>query len=405
MPTNGRLDAYAELIVRVGINLQPGQEVLLSCEPENLPLARAVTAAAYRAGSRWVEAYIADPHIRKALIEDGPEEALEWSPPWMLERMDYFGEHQGALITIVGDADPELFAQLDQARVAKARMLELRKRSLTLLSAGKVAWAIVGSPNEGWAKSVYGEPDVERLWDAVAQTVRLDEPDPVAAWRTHIDTLTRRAAALNERSLDAVRFRGPGTDLTIGLLPRSRWRAAEATTVWGQRFVPNLPTEEVFTVPDRTRAEGSVRSTRPLAIQGTIVRDLEVDFRDGSIVDVRASSGLEVVQSQVATDEGGRHLGEVALVDGDSRVGRTGMTFLNTLFDENATSHIAFGQGISDCIDGHESLSIEELRELGMNDSGTHVDFMIGGPDVEVDGITSDGETLPLIRDDRWVFG
>jgi len=246
---------------------------------------------------------------------------------------------------------------------------------------------------------------VERLWDAVATTVRLDEDDPVAAWRAHIDTLKSRAAALNDRAFDAVRFRGAGTDLTVGLLPQSRWRAAEAETVWGQRHVPNLPTEEVFTTPDRNRADGNVRSTLPLALQGNLVRDLELTFRGGEIVDVSASTGEDVVRAQIETDRGGRHLGELALVDGDSRVGRTGITFLNTLFDENATSHIAFGQGLPDCIDGAEGMSMEELRALGMNDSATHVDFMVGGPEVDVDGVDRDGRAVAIIRDDRWVLG
>ena len=404
MTPEERVEAYARLVVEVGVNLQPGQDLQISCEPEHLELARALTTAGYRAGARWVDVAISDARIRKALIADGPEESLDWTPPWLLARLDDLAERQGATILITGDADPDLFADLDQERVAKARMLDLRKRQLDLIAGRKLAWAIVGCPNPGWAEEVFGEPDVERLWQAVAATVRLDEPDPVAAWRIHIEKMLERAELLNERRFDAIRYRGPGTDLTVGLLRQSRWVAAEAETLWGQRHVPNLPTEEVFTAPHRSRAEGRIRSTLPLVFRGTVVRDLELEFANGEITRIGASAGEEVIRAQIETEAGGRRLGEVALVDGGSRVGRTGLTFLNTLFDENATSHIAFGQAIPECIEGSDGMSMEELIELGMNDSSTHVDFMVGGPDVDIDGVDARGAAVPIIRDDRWVL-
>jgi aminopeptidase len=404
MTTDELLQGYARLAVEIGVNLQPGQDLQINCSPEHLELARAAADAAYRVGARWVDLNVTDPRVRRSQIEHGPEEELEWTPPWLLARLEDVAERQGAVLLLVGDAEPDLFSTLDQQRVAKARMKDLRTRQLELVASGKLSWAIVGSPNPGWAEAVLGEPDVDRLWETVASTVRLDEADPVAAWRTHIDTLKARAASLNARRFDAVRFTGPGTDLTIGLTPRSRWMAAEARTAWGQTHVPNLPTEEVFTTPDLRRTEGTVRSTMPLVLQGTIVRDLELRFANGEIVDVKASSGEEVLRKQIETDEGSKHLGEVALVDGDSRVGRTGLTFLNTLFDENATSHIAFGQSLAEAVEGGDGLTPDELTELGVNDSSVHVDFMIGGPGVDADGLGADGNTVPIIREDAWVL-
>ena len=405
MTPDERLEAYARLAVEIGVNLQPGQDLHVNCEPEDVDLARAAARAAYAAGARYVDVWMSDAFVRKALIEHAPEESLEWTPPWYLTRLDDLAERRGAVLVLAGDPHPELFTDVDQSRVAKARMLEFRRRYLELVAGRQLSWCIIGAPNPGWAEAVFGEPDLERLWEAVATTVRLDEPDPLAAWRAHVEELEGRARTMNERRFDAIRFVGGGTDLTIGLLERSRWIAAGAETAWGQKHLPNIPTEEVFTSPDRTRAEGVVRSTLPLALQGTVVRDLELRFEGGRIVDVRASSGEEVVRAQVETDEGSHRLGEVALVDGDSRVGRTGLTFLNTLFDENATSHIAFGQALPDAVEGGEEMTPEQLSAAGMNDSTVHVDFMIGGPEVDVFGLDGDGAETPIIRDDAWVLG
>ena len=249
---------------------------------------------------------------------------------------------------------------------------------------------------------MFGEPDLERLWEAVAYCTRLDEHDPVEAWREQTRRLRRRAELLDSLELDAVRFSGPGTDLTVGLLQDSRWRGGGMTTRDGIDHVPNLPTEEVFTCPDLRRAEGTVRSTRPLALGGTVVRDLELRFEDGRAVDVSASAGGDAVRAQLAADDSAAALGEVALVDGTSRVGRTGLTFFDTLYDENATCHIAYGTAVLFALAEVPDASPDELRERGVNVSVVHTDFMVGGPQVDVDGITRDGRTVPLLREDEW---
>ena len=402
MTPEERLERYARLAVEVGSNVGEGQVVWVIALPEHAPLARAVARIAYEKGARYVDVDYTDQHVRRARIEHAPEDSLGWTPPWALARIDHLAESHGALIQIVGDPEPELLADLDGARVGKTRSKEVAERYVKATNQRLINWAILAYPTEGWAKTVFGEPDVERLWEAVASATRLDEPDPVGAWRAHIDKLVERATLLNERAFDAIRFRGPGTDLTVGLIPGATWCTAFETTVDGRRHVVNMPTEEVFTSPDRRRTEGTVRSTKPLALAGNIVRDLEVRFEGGRAVEVNASSGADLIREQLRQDENASLLGEVALVDGDSRVGRSGLTFLNTLFDENASCHIAYGAGILESIPAGETKSEAELDELGFNVSTIHTDFMIGGPEVDADGVETGGAEVPLLRGDEW---
>ena len=394
-----RVRRLAELAVKVGANVQPGQLVVINGFVENAPFMREIARSAYRAGARRVEPDYMDRHFTRALIELGPQEALDYSTPWALAMLDTLAADKGCFMLVAGDPQPGLLADLPGDRVARAVPRDVYAKWFGMVGHKAVNWTIVPGPNAAWANRVFGKPDVEALWQAVEQACRLDRDDPVAAWREHVAKLDRIAAALNERRFDSLRYRGPGTDLTIGLLPSSRWGAASEETSFGVGHLPNVPTEEVFTSPDRRRAEGHVRSTRPLDIHGTLVRDLEFRFRDGRIVEVNASGGADLARGEVAIDEGASHLGEVALVDGSSEVGKLGITFFNTLFDENATSHMAYGDGFEFCLADPADI------EAGLNKSAVHTDFMVGGPDVEIDGLEPGGLWVPVIRDYEFRIG
>jgi aminopeptidase len=390
-----RIDRYAELIVQVGANVQPGQTVEVIARIEHAHVARAVARAAYRAGASYVDVGYSDQHVRRALIEHADDDVLSWTPPWLLERAKHFGEVNAAVVALVGDAEPELLADLPGDRVGKARMKALGEEITRQTNEGLSNWVVTGVPNEGWASQLFGSPDVDALWDLVEFCVRLDEEDPVGAWREHVAKLNARAELLNDMRIDSLRYRGPGTDLTVGLLPESRWQGCESTSATGVNYVANMPTEEVFTTPDCRRTEGHVRSTQPLVLSGQIVKDLEVRFENGRIVDVRAGEGANVVEGELASDENAAFLGEVALVDGTSRVGQTGRVFYETLFDENASCHVAYGSAYAEAVEG----GVID----GVNVSSVHTDFMIGGPLVEVDALLFDGSVVPLLRDNLWL--
>lgn len=388
-----RLERYAELAVRVGMNLQEGQTAFVTGLVEHAPLVRALTRAAYRTGARYVDVHYVDNHVRRAMIELGPDEALGYSPGWVVERTE--AESGNAAIGLTGDPNPELLADLDGERVGRARMRAVTETSLRQMGERAVNWTGIAYPNEGWARQIFGEPDVERLWEAVAFCTRLDADDPAEAWRAHVDRLDLRAKALNALDLDRLHFRGPGTDLIVGLLEGTHFLAALFETAGGIRHVPNIPTEEIFGTPDARRTEGVVYSTKPLVAAGNVVRGLQLTFEGGRVTDVAAEEGADVVRGQLSTHPDAGRLGEVALVDGTSRVGQTGLTFFDTLYDENATCHVAYGTAIPL---GHT----ESADPDGVNVAPLHTDFMIGGPLVEVDAITRDGRTVAILREDTW---
>jgi aminopeptidase len=397
------LEEYARLALRVGVNLEEGQEVMLLSYVEHAPLVRAIARVAYELGARRVDALYVDVHLRRAKAEFAPDDAVAWCPPWMLQRVEEEAQRRTAMINTVGEPEPDLFAGIAPTRVAQSVMPAFRRALWSAFDRGRMPWSIIAFPTPGWAEQVFGRPDLERLWDAIRTTVRLDEPDPFEAWRAHIAVLQARARHLNERRFDAVRFRGPGTDLSVGLVPDADWLSAGAKTAWGRFYVPNLPTEEVFTVPDCRRTEGHVRATQPLVLLGgTVVSDLEMTFAGGRVVDVQASSGADEVRAELSVDANASLLGEVALVDETSRVGRSGLTFWSTLFDENAASHIAYGTSWPKALRLDPLPSDEEMQAMGVNRSGAHTDFMIGGPEVEVDGLEPGGAAVPILRDNAW---
>jgi aminopeptidase len=392
MNDGDRLERYAELAVRVGANVQEGQEVFVHGLVEHAELIRALTRQAYRAGASYVNVDYRDQHVKRAMIEFGPDEALTYSPEWLKKLAETTAGN--AQLGTTGDPEPELLADLDGERVGRAIPLEVTEIFRRQFQERSVNWCGVGAPTEGWARQVLGEPDVERLWELVAFCFRLDEPDPVAAWREHLDRLDARGAALTELRPDALRYRGPGSDFTAGLLPTARWGSARFETASGIEYVANMPTEEIFTTPDPRRAEGTLRSTMPLSLAGQLIRGLELTFEDGRIVRVEAETGADIVRGHLANIENADRLGELALVTKESRVGQTGTLFYSTLFDENATCHIAYGFGISN--------AFEEGQDDEMNVANIHVDFMVGGPELEVDALLADGSEMPLIRNEEW---
>jgi aminopeptidase len=391
-----RLSRLAELAVH-GANVQPGQVVLVEAEHGNADVARAVAAAAYDRGAKFVDVNYFDPYVKRARIEHADPDTLEFVPSWLGERFTMHAAENGARITLASLTAPNLLDGLDAALVGRDRLP--RVKELTDIVGGRLTnWAIVPAPHPVWAQLVY--PDLpedeayERLWRELEHVLRLDEPDPNAAWDERMAILSDNARRLAERRFDAIHLHGPGTDLTIGLLPTAIWWAADFSTAAGLRHLPNLPTEEVFTTPDPLRTEGHVTSTMPLVLQdGTVVRDLRVRFENGVAVEITGEN-VGALESRLAVDDAGRRLGELALVDRHGRIGPLGTVFYNTLLDENAASHIAFGSGFP--------FLVEDSDAGRVNHSQTHIDFMIGSPEMEVDGITREGERVPVLRNGDW---
>ena len=391
-------ERFAELVVEVGANVQEGQEVEILADFETEEAVRAIAGAAYRRGARYVDVWWWDALVKRERLLHAREETLAYVPPEPGSRLLRLGEERGCRMWIVGNPQPDALEGVDPERAGRDLMPRL-KESTEVVTAQTTNWCIASWPTPGWARQVFPElePTVafERLRAELAHVTRLDEEDPSAAWRARVAELKAAAARLNERRFDALRFRGPGTDLTIGLFGSSSWRAGSFERVDGVESVVNLPTEEVFTTPDPARVDGVVRATKPLELAGSLIEGIAVRFEGGRAVQIDADSNADVLRSVAAKDDGAARLGEVAIVDGSGRIDALGTVFWNTLLDENAASHIALGGSYDFVVE-------DETERARANQSEIHVDFMIGSPEVEVDGITRDGESVPVLRRGAW---
>jgi len=392
------LERLAELVVGFGANVQRDQIVSVTCEPGKEDLTRAIAASAYRRGAKFVDVAWFDPWIKRARVEHAREETLEFVPDWYGSRILALGDQRAARIGLSGPSAPGLLEDLDPVRSGKDRLPAV-KESGQVVNDRTTNWSIIPAPSQAWASLVFPDLPPEEalaaLDERILHILRLDEDDPIAAWRARADTLETAARRLTERSFDALHYEGPGTDLTIGMLPDHRWDAARFSTVDGIEHMPNLPTEEVFTSPDPERADGHVTSSKPLVLaDGTVVRNLRVRFEGGRAVQVDADTAQDTMRTITAHDEGAARLGEVALVDDEGRIGKLDTVFYDTLIDENAASHIALGQGFP-------FLLPEQVRDR-VNESQIHIDFMIGAPEMTVTGITREGERVPVLVRGKW---
>jgi aminopeptidase len=394
-----RIERLARLIVDFGANVQPGQLVDVAAGVGEEDLVHAVAARAYRRGARFVDVGYFDPWLKRARVEYVSDDMLEYIPPWYGERVKQLGDARACAISLAAPTAPSVFDGLDPKRLGRDIYPRVREWN-EVLDRRTMNWCVAPSPTREWARLVYPEAEsdaaYERLWEQVIRVCRLDEEDPAAAWHERSDEIKDVAARMNERGFDALRFEGDGTDLTVGLLPTSRWLGGSDATVDGIDHMANVPTEEIFSAPDPERVDGVVRATRPLVDYSAIIDGLRIRFDGGRAVEIDADSGAETVRALASRDENANRLGEVALVDREGRVGQTGTVFYNTLLDENAASHIALGDAYKICV------AEEERRRV--NNSQLHLDFMIGSNEVDVTGITSQGERIPVLRDGRWAL-
>ncbi len=403
------LQKYAELIVKVGLNLQPGQRLLIIAHLPAAPLVQQVAPCAYQQGARLVDVFYEDERLLLTRFQHAPHDSLGDEITWPWDAAYQYARRGDAVLRIIAD-DPDLLKGQDPKLMQAynlARSTALKPFNLEV-TRNNLNWLVAGCASASWATIVF--PDLpldqreDRLWQAIFDACRVTQPDPLAAWQQHLQQLAQRRAHLTRKQYAALHYTAPGTDLTIGLPRDHMWMGGSVQTSRGLSFTPNLPTEEVFTVPHKERVQGTVKASKPLSYHGALIENFSVTFDEGHVVEVTAESGEAVLRNLIATDQGAASLGEVALVPYSSPISQSGLLFFNTLFDENAACHLALGRGLRFCLQNGATLSEEELSARGVNDSLIHVDFMIGSAQMHIDGITAGGQREPLLRNGEWAF-
>ena len=409
------LAKYAEAIVKVGLNIRAGQRLIISLGATRgvpnqfAPLVREIAKAAYGVGATYVDAVFADEEMLRIRAQHAPKGSFHIYPKWQIQAITEMIDNGDALLSIAGSnpdllggLDPDVLGQMQQAQLENWGPVSAK------VSTNAINWCVVAAAGEAWAGKVFPDLPVkeaqDKLWQAIFESTRVDQPDPVAAWQDHIANLRKRALYLQAKQYTALHYKAPGTDFTLGLPSGHLWISAQSMAQNGVAFTANMPTEEVFTLPDRNRADGVISATFPLSYGGTLIEDFQVHFENGAITKVTAKKGEAALQKLVDTDEGSRHLGEVALVPASSPIGRRGHLFYNTLYDENASCHIAIGRAYRFTLTGGTELNDEEFTAAGGNVSLNHVDFMIGSPKMDIDGINKDGSREPVMRQGEWAF-
>lgn len=404
-----KLRAYAELAVKVGVNIQPGQYLLVNTSVDALDFARLVVKEAYKAGAGRVHVNFSDDEMDRAFFEHASEEEFNRYPQWIVKMRDELIERKGALLWIDA-ADPDKLSGIPTERLATFQKVSgaALKNYRNAVMKDLIAWSIIAVPSAKWAGKVFpdlaAEKQVPALWEAIFKTVRIGEGNAVENWRTHVANLESRAALLNDKKYAKLHYTAPGTDLTIALAPQHKWLTGGSKTPEGTIFIANMPTEEVYTLPVKQGINGYVSNTKPLVYQGNIIDGFKLTFEEGKIIEAKAEVGHDLLQELITVDEGSSYLGEVALVPHESPISASEILYFNTLFDENASNHLAIGEAYPTCLEGGRDLETGQLEALGANISVTHEDFMIGSGDMDIDGILADGTVEPIFRKGSWAF-